>query len=157
MGFVFQLMHMTLRGRQRLTDREGKRLKAYRDTQGIWTIGVGHAATSGRAPIPKRGMVITPEQCDEILLRDLAERYEPLLNKALAASKSPTADHEFDALLSIVFNVESFAKSTAIRLHCAGDKAGCAAHILDWRKPPEIIGRRHTEQSQYLTPYTLGK
>jgi hypothetical protein len=32
-------MHMTLRGRQRLTDREGKMLVAYQDTKKIWTIG----------------------------------------------------------------------------------------------------------------------
>lgn len=54
-------MHMTPRGRQRLTDREGKRLTAYRDSKGIWTIGVGHATTSGRAPIPHAGMTITAQ------------------------------------------------------------------------------------------------
>lgn len=139
---------MTLRGRQRLTDREGKRLVAYRDTVGVWTIGVGHTAAAG-APIPKRGMTITAQECDEILTRDLV-RYEALVNKAL---KVPVADHEFDALTSITFNVEAFAKSTAIRLLNAGDRAGCAKHIMDWRKPSEIIGRRTTEQSQFLTPY----
>lgn len=84
--------HMTPRGRQRLTDREGKRLVAYTDSKGIWTVGVGHAATSGRAPIPVRGMVITAQQCDDILTRDLAERYEPLLNAVLNVD---LADHEF--------------------------------------------------------------
>lgn len=141
-------MKMSLRGRQRLTDREGKRLTAYLDTQKVWTIGVGHTAAAGE-PIPKRGLTITAQECDEILMRDLV-RYENLINKAV---KVPLADHEFDALVSIVFNVESFKNSTAIRLLNAGDRAGCAEHIMDWRKPPEIIGRRHTEQSQFLTPY----
>lgn len=141
-------MRMSLRGRQRLTDREGKRLKAYPDTVGVWTIGVGHTAAAG-PPVPKAGMVITAQECDDILSRDLVH-YEDLINKAV---KVPLADHEFDALVSIVFNVESFAKSTAIKLLNKGDRAGCAAHIMDWRKPPEIIGRRHTEQSQFLTPY----
>lgn len=140
---------MTARGRQRLTDREGKRLTAYRDSVGVWTIGVGHAATAGTLPIPKRGMTITAQECDDILTRDLV-RYENIVNKAVHV---PLADHEFDALVSITFNVEAFAKSTAIRLLNAGDRAGCAKHIMDWRKPPEIIGRRTTEQSQFLTPY----
>ena len=140
---------MTPRGRQRLTDREGKRLKAYRDSKGIWTIGVGHAATAGTAPVPKKGMTITAEECDEILIRDLALR-EKRLNKAL---KVPVADHEFDALLSIVFNADSFLTSTAIKLLNKGDREGCAKHIMDWVKPKELTGRRHTEQSQFLTPY----
>lgn len=142
-------MKMTLRGRQRLTDREGKRLTAYLDTQKVWTIGVGHTAAAG-APIPKRGMTITAQECDEILARDLV-RYENLVNNAV---KVLLVDHEFDALVSITFNVEAFAKSTAIKLLNQGDRAGCATHIMDWRKPPEIIGRRHTEQSQFLTPYS---
>src|SRR4051812_32598192 len=144
-------MHMTLRGRQRLTDREGKRLTAYRDSVGVWTIGVGHTAAAG-APAPKRGMTITAQECDDLLARDLVH-YETLINNAV---KVPLADHEFDALVSIAYNVEAFAKSTAIKLLNAGDRRGCAAHIMDWRKPPEIIGRRHTEQSQFLTPYTVG-
>lgn len=151
-------MQMTLRGRQRLTDREGKRLKAYLDSQGVWTIGVGHTAAAG-IPIPKRNMLITAQECDDILMRDLVH-YENLINEAV---KVPLADHEFDALVSIVFNVEKFAKSTAIKLLNKGDRVrrdskgnvigGCAAAIMLWNKPSEIIGRRHTEQSQFLTPY----
>lgn len=146
-------MHMTPHGRLLLSQREGVRLKAYRDTKGIWTIGVGHAATSGRAPIPHQGMIITPQQCDDILTADLTQHYEPLLNAAIHV---PLADHEFDALLSITFNVEEFVRSTAIRLLNGGDHAGCAKHILDWEIPPEIIGRRHTEYIQFITPYPKG-
>lgn len=138
-------------GRKRLMAREGVRLKAYQDTEGVWTIGVGHAATSGRSPVPRAGMTITMQECEDILARDLSEHYEPLLNSAL---KVPVADHEFDALVSIVFNVEAFAHSTAIKLLNAGDRAGCAKHIMDWNKPSVIIGRRKTEQAQFLTPYT---
>lgn len=143
--------HMTPRGRQRLTDREGKRLVAYRDSRGIWTIGVGHAATAGTPPVPHLGMSITAEDCDAILTRDLASR-EKRLSEAL---KVPVADHEFDALLSVMFNVDAFVHSTAIKCLNAGDRAGCARHIMDWDFPVAIIGRRHTEQSQFLTPYTM--
>lgn len=150
--FVVIYYHMTLRGRQRLTDREGKRLVAYLDSRRIWTIGVGHAATAGTPPHPVHGMTITAEQCDEILTRDLASR-EKRLSEAL---KVPVADHEFDALLSVMFNVDAFIHSTAMKCLNAGDRAGCARHILDWNEPASIIGRRHTEQSQFLTPYTMG-
>lgn len=152
-------MKMTLRGRQRLTDREGKRLKAYRDSVGIPTIGVGHTSAAG-PPAVTLGMTITAQECDDILIRDLA-KFEAILDKAL---KIPVADHEYDALLSIMFNVgPKFATSTAIKRLNAGDRVkrdaegrvigGCAAAIMMWNKPPEIIGRRTTEQSQFLTPY----
>lgn len=143
-------MPMTLRGRQRLTDREGKRLKAYLDTKGIPTIGVGHTSAAG-PPDVAMGMTITAEECDEILIRDLA-KFEAVLDEALEV---PVADHEYDALLSIMFNVgPKFATSTAIKRLNGGDRPGCAAAIMMWNKPPEIIGRRQTEQSQFLTPYS---
>lgn len=142
-------MHMTPRGRQRLTDREGKRLNAYLDTKKIPTIGVGHTTAAG-PPAVTMGMTITAQQCDAILILDLA-KFEAILDKAL---KVPVADHEYDALLSVMFNVgPKFATSTAIKRLNAGDRPGCAAAIMMWNKPPEIIGRRQTEQSQFLTPY----
>lgn len=142
-------MPMTDRGRQLLTDREGKRLNAYRDTKGIPTIGVGHTSAAG-PPDVQMGMTITDQQCDEILMRDLG-KFEAVLDDALEV---PVADHEYDALLSIMFNVgQQFATSTAIKRLNAGDRPGCADAIMMWNKPPEIIGRRKTEQRQFLTPY----
>ena len=142
-------MPMTDRGRQLLTDREGKRLNAYRDTKGIPTIGVGHTSAAG-PPDVQMGMTITDQQCDEILMRDLG-KFEAVLDEALDV---PVEDHEYDALLSIMFNVgQQFATSTAIKRLNAGDRPGCADAIMMWNKPPEIIGRRKTEQRQFLTPY----
>lgn len=132
-----------------LSQREGVRLKAYRDSKGIPTVGVGHTTAAGD-PVVQIGMTISPAQCDEILSRDLS-KFEAILNDAL---KVPVADHEFDALLSIMFNVgPAFARSTAIRLLNRGDRRGAAQHILDWEIPPSIIGRRHTEYVQFITPY----
>lgn len=143
-------MHMSPRGRQRFTDREGKRLKAYRDSKGIPTIGVGHTSAAG-LPVVRMGMTITAQDCDDILKRDLS-KFEKGLNASIRVS---LADHEYDALLSVMLNVgPKFAASTAIRRLNAGDRKGCAAAMLMWNKPPEIIGRRHTEVSQFLTPYS---
>lgn len=142
-------MPMTSRGRQLLTDREGKRLNAYRDTKGIPTIGVGHTSAAG-PPDVQMGMTITDQECDDILMRDL-EKFEATLDEALDV---PVEDHEYDALLSIMFNVgPQFATSTAIKRLNAGDRPGCADAIMMWNKPPEIIGRRKTEQRQFVTPY----
>lgn len=132
-----------------LARREGIKLNAYRDSVGVWTIGVGHTTAAG-APRVMPGMKVTPEQCDEILSRDLAT-FEATLNKAL---KITIADHEFDALLSVMFNVgPQFAASTCIRRLNALDRKGAAEAIMMWNKPAEIIERRKTERDQFLTPY----
>jgi lysozyme len=145
-------MRMSKQGRKLLIQREGVRLKAYKDSVGVWTIGVGHTASAG-APAPIPGMTITAAECDEILTRDLRQ-YEQAIERAL---KVPVADHEFDALVSICFNVgPKFGSSTCIKRLNAGDRKGAAEAIMMWSKPPEIIGRRRTEQQQFKTPYKGG-
>ena len=143
-------MKMSEQGRNALIAREGCVLHAYRDSVGVWTIGVGHTNNAG-PPEVKPGMKITQTQAEEILARDLV-KYEKLVNDAL---KVPVAQHEFDALVSITFNVEAFARnpSTAIKRLNAGDRQGAASAIMLWNIPEEIIGRRKSEQRQFMTPY----
>lgn len=146
-------MKMTLRGRQRLTDREGKILHWYKDSEGFWTFGVGHLADK-EWPY-KKGQTFTADKVDDVLAKDLV-KFEIILNKAI---KVPVKENEFDALLSVMFNVGSkFATSTAIKRLNAGESRERVAQAIGmWKVPPEIIGRRNTEISQFLTPYVLGK
>ena len=51
-----------------LKDDEGLRLKAYKDTVGVLTIGYGHTG-----PDVKDGMVITEEQADDLLEQDFEQ------------------------------------------------------------------------------------
>jgi lysozyme len=142
-------MKMSTRGREALKAREGLRLNAYRCSAGVWTIGVGHTAAAG-APIPMPGLTITAQEADEILTRDLV-LYERAIESAL---RVPVTQNQFDALVSICFNVgPKFANSTTIKRLNAGDVQGAADAILFWNKPAEIMGRRKTEQQQFLTPY----
>jgi len=64
-------MRTSVAGRAAIKRREGEKLSAYKDSVGIWTIGVGHTSAAG-APEVKAGMKITAAQSDEILARDLA-------------------------------------------------------------------------------------
>lgn len=142
-------MKMSEQGRKLLTAREGVRLKAYKDSVGVWTIGVGHTAAAG-PPVPSAGTTITAAECDAILMRDLVQ-YETAIEKALTVA---VAQHEFDALVSICFNVgPKFANSTCMRLLNRKDRGGAASAIMLWNKPSEIIERRQGEQKQFLTPY----
>lgn len=142
-------MKMSTRGRKLLIEREGCILQSYQDSVGVWTIGVGHTAAAG-APVPIPGMRITSEDAESILTKDLV-LYERAINDAL---KVPVTQNEFDAMVSICFNVgPKFANSTCIKRLNAGDREGAAEAIMFWNKPPEIINRRRSEYRQFKTPY----
>ena len=76
---------------------EGMRLSAYKDSEGYWTIGVGHLL--GRSP---RMSAITEEECNALLDVDIAEA------ENLARSVVPRFDDLSEprqlALVNMAFN-----------------------------------------------------
>jgi lysozyme len=141
------ILKMSADGRAQLIRREGFRTKAYRDSVGVWTIGVGHTSAAG-APIPRAGMSITKAEVDEILSRDLGQ-YEEAVRSAV---RVPLSQGQFDALVSFCFNIgaSGFQKSTVVRRLNAGNYKGAADALLMWNKPPEIMGRRRSERAQFI-------
>lgn len=133
-------------GRKDLASREGRRLKAYRCSAGVLTIGVGHTSMAG-LPKVTPGLTITAEECEEIFIRDL-KKYEAAVNKAV---KVPLTQNQFDALVSLCFNIGTgaFAKSTLVRKLNAGDYEGAAKQFLVWSKQPELLPRRQKEKAQF--------
>ena len=133
-----------------LREREGCKLTAYQDTVGVWTIGVGHTSAAG-APEVTPGMTITQEEADALFDRDLDE-YEACVNETIV---KPMAQNEFDAFVSICFNIGQggFSESTFAAKFNEGDKEGCAEAILFWNKPSEIIPRRQAEMVQFVGGY----
>ena len=113
-------MKTSPRGIEDLISSEGLRLTAYRDSVGVWTIGYGHAATSGRAPIPKAGMTITKQEAMDILKRDLAEAYEPAVNAVLPN----VPQHVFDGAVSFHFNTGAIRKAAWVGKYKAGPLPG---------------------------------
>ena len=91
---------------------EGERLMAYADVIGVWTIGVGHTGTVDGIPITK-GMTITAEKSRVLLIADVA-KFEAAINRLV---KVPLKQHQFDALVSLVFNIgeTNFARSTLLK------------------------------------------
>ena len=144
------MMDVSKIGLDMIAKREGRRLKAYKDSVGVWTIGIGHTSAAG-PPKVTPGLTITSAECDEIFARDIVQ-YANAVNKAV---KVKLKQNEFDALVSFAYNVGSagMARSTAIKRLNAGDRQGCADALLMWNKPPEIMGRRRSERTQFLTPY----
>ena len=139
---------MTDQGRKLLMDREGCRLKAYKDSVGVWTIGVGHTSAAG-PPKVRSGDQITQAQADLIFADDVAE-FEDGVTMLLAGD--PIEPHQFDAFVSLAFNIGlgAFASSTTLRHFLDGRHDHAAQAILMWNKPPEIKARRRGEHQQFL-------
>lgn len=131
--------------------REGVCLSKYKDSVGVWTIGPGYTATEipdlASWPMNK---TLTLEECLAVFPQRL-KKYENALNNAL---KVPILQHQFDALVSIAYNIggAGAANSTFMKRINAGlsNDVICAA-IMMWNKPPEITRRRQTEAKQYKT------
>lgn len=147
-------MELSPIGRAVLVAREGRRLEAYRDSAGIWTIGVGHTAAAG-PPVVVPGLTITAQACDALFARDVA-RYARTVREALAGSPGEDLpQNAFDALVSLCFNIgpTAFLRSTVLRRLRDGDRDGAAQAILMWDRPAALIPRRQGEHDQFRTPY----
>lgn len=135
-------MKTSEQGLQLLIEREGKRNKAYKDSVGVWTIGVGHTG-----PEVQPGLVWTDEQVMDALRKDV-ERFEKAVNDGVEV---PLEQHQFDALVSFAFNVgdSAFLKSTMLKKINAGLFDEVPAQFDRWHIPPEITSRRNGEREQF--------
>lgn len=129
--------------------REGTILRGYNDSKGLLTVGVGHLVLPGE-PYTLGGK-ITQAESDRLLQQDL-HIAEAAVNDGVNAALT---QNQFDALVSFVVNIGigGFKKSTVLKRLNARDYDGAAKALMNWVTPPEITGRRKSEQKQFLTPY----
>jgi lysozyme len=132
--------------------REALKTKAYLDSGGVWTIGVGHTSAAG-PPVPRSGMVITEQEAKDIFARDLVQ-YENAVSKAL--KRSPN-QNQFDAMVSLCFNIGggAFAISSVVRNFNAGNLKAASEAFLMWVKDngkviPGLVKRRELEKALFL-------
>lgn len=121
--------------------REGKRNKAYQDTKGIWTIGVGHTGSEVHS-----GLIWTDAQIKAQLANDIQ-----IAEHAVNSINVTLTQNQFDALVSLTFNigVHAFLNSTVVSRLKLKNYRGARSSILLWNKPPEIKSRRRTEYLQF--------
>lgn len=130
-------------GITRLIKREGEVLHAYKDSIGVWTIGVGHTKSAG-TPVPKAGMTITKEESRQILARDLV-KFETRVNKAFGKT---VPQNVFDGAVSFDFNTGDIDTASWVPLYLKGNMKEAEVHFLYYNKPSAIIGRRKDEAKQ---------
>lgn len=131
----------------KLIEWEGLKTKAYKDSVGVWTIGVGHTSMAGE-PHVAPGLTITKGEAIDILKRDL-RKFESVV---LGAVKVALTQHQFDALVSFCYNVgpRAFTGSTLLRKLNAGDYASVPRELMKWtsgggHKIQGLVNRRSAE------------
>ena len=145
---ISQAQSLSQDGIDKLILREGERLKAYKDTKGIWTIGIGDTDINNdgiRDVGP--GMSISKLNSRENFKADV-QWAEDCVNTNVNAELKQC---QFDALVSFAFNIgaSAFKYSTMVRKLNAGDVLGASKEFDRWRIPKEIIGRRNSERDQF--------
>ena len=144
-------MKTSEKGLQFIRREEGERLTAYADIIGVWTIGVGHTGAVDGKPIAK-GMVISADKSRELLSADLL-KFESAIARLV---KVPLKQYEFDALVSLVFNIgeTNFARSTLLKKLNTNDFKGAAEQFLAWKnaggRPVQgLLNRRKREKDMF--------
>ncbi len=91
---------------------ESLRLRAYKDSVGIPTIGYGTIRVDG-VPV-KMGDTCTVEQAEHWLLQHINDEVESCINRVV---KVELNQNQFDALCSFIYNLgcSNFSKSTLLK------------------------------------------
>lgn len=119
-------MKISQRGLDLIKQFEGLKLTAYLCPAGVPTIGYG--TTKG----VRMGQTITAAEAERMLAQDV-EKFAKGVREAV---KVPLEQHEFDALVSLAYNIGlgAFRTSTLLRLLNAGDKEAAAKQFDRWNK-----------------------
>lgn len=130
---------------------EGLRLKAYDDGVGVWTIGYGTTVINGVKV--KKGDTCTAEQAKYYMAQDL-KKFESAGNMAV---KVPLNQNQFDALVSLTYNIGigAFKSSTLLKKLNAKDYKGAADQFPRWNRGGGrvlngLIKRRKIEMELFL-------
>ncbi|WP_151765994.1 lysozyme [Acinetobacter colistiniresistens] len=131
---------------------EDLKLVSYLCPANVWTIGFGTTIYPSGKKV-KQGEKCTPQQANEYFAHDL-KRFEASVNNLV---KVPLSQNQFDALVSLVYNIGSgnFASSTLLKKLNAKDYAGAADQFPRWNKAGGkvlngLIRRRDAERALFL-------
>lgn len=146
-------MSVSANGIDMICEFEGKRLAAYDDGVGIWTIGFGTIKYPNGVRV-KKGDTCTLEQAKEYMRHDLIE-FEHTVNSSV---KVPLNQNQFDALVSLAYNIGSsaFKSSTLVKKLNTGDYQGAADQFNVWvnaggKRMQGLVNRRDREKLLFLS------
>lgn len=142
---------------------EGCRLKAYKDSRGVWTIGIGQTMIRGRAV--RQGDKITMAEAISGFKMTAQYFQNHTLAMITPAVRAKLTANQITALVSLAYNIgldededliaEGFGDSTLLKKLNKGDFQGCAAEFPKWKRagndPDILLDRRLKEQKLFLS------
>lgn len=138
-----------------IAEFEGLRLKAYKDSGGLWTIGYGTTVNPVTGIPIKKGDTITKDTA----LTWLRMQTAATESQVKAKLKVPQSANQLAALTSLAYNIGlgAFGRSTLLRLvNSNADKQKIAAEFVKWNRVkgqevPGLTRRRQLEAELYLS------
>lgn len=147
------VQRLSTKGAEFIALWEGIRLKAYKDTGGVWTIGIGTILYPNGVKV-KEGDTCTKDQA-YAWFKDYIVGVEDLIHKTI---KVPLNQNQFDALVSLIYNIGStqFVGGTVDDKLNAGNTS---AAIETWKKyrfdngkvVSGLVNRRNAEVALFLS------
>lgn len=141
-------------GIKKIAEFEGLKLKAYKDSGGVWTIGVGTIVYPNGVKV-KKGDSITYDQAIEYFKYDL-KRTEDAVNRLV---KSQITQNQFDMLASLTYNIgiTAFMNSTLLKkVNANPNNPDIKNQFLRWvfdnkKFVPGLLNRREEEAKIYFS------
>ena len=138
---------------------EGCKLKAYKCSAGVWTVGYGLTTSAGFIEVGP-DTVITQAEADWYLEKTV----EKFLAEIKPAITAPINENELGAFTSLAYNIgpTAFRKSSVLRHFNGGNKDRVPTSIRMWRKAggkvvKGLVNRREAEVDLFLTPVMAEK
>ena len=132
---------------------EGIKNKAYKDSVGIWTVGIGFITVDGVKV--NENTTLTNDQIEEQFFKQIV-KYENAVNNNV---KSVLNQNQFDALVSFTFNLgEGSLKSSTLlkKVNVNPNDTSISAEFLKWNKAggrviDGLTKRRQAEAKLYFS------
>ncbi|MCH7293886.1 lysozyme [Acinetobacter higginsii] len=150
-AFDFE-MSISAHGINLITSFEDLKLHAYDDGVGMWSIGFGTTVYPTGVRV-KQGDYCTLEQAKSFFQHDL-KYFQKAINEAVTV---PLSQNQFDALVSLAYNIGSnaFKNSTLLKYLNALAYQDAADQFLVWNKGggkvlKGLVRRREAERKLFL-------
>lgn len=130
--------HTSPQGLNVIRSFEGRALRAYQDSVGVWTIGYGNTNFDKNAVAKlgkiQKGLTITPEQAESLFVESIQTGYEPAVRKRFEPLGEKFTQGTMDAGSSFHYNCGAIGKASWPTALIKGDKALARTSILSWNK-----------------------
>ena len=139
-------MRTSEKGINLIKEFEGRRLVAYQDSVGVWTIGYGHTKTA------HEDKLIIKSTADKLLAEDLAE-FEKYVDSLVTVDLN---QNQFDALIAWTFNLGpgNLIESTMLKVLNEGKYDEVPYQMKRWNKAggevlEGLVRRREAEAALF--------